>query len=109
MPLTIKQQRFVDEYLQCFNATEAALKAEYSPATARTQGSFLLTNVDIRAEIEARVNEYAAIANEVLHHLANIARADIGDLVDESGNLDLKKARQWGKTGRIKHRETAYA
>ncbi|MCD3505661.1 terminase small subunit, partial [Streptococcus equi] len=32
--LTIKQQKFIDEYIICGNATEAALKAGYSKKTA---------------------------------------------------------------------------
>ena len=45
--LTSKQDVFVREYSKDSNATKAAIKAGYSPHTARQQGSRLLTNVDI--------------------------------------------------------------
>ncbi len=47
-PLTAKRKRFVAEYLIDLNATQAAIRAGYSPATARAQGSRLLTKVDIQ-------------------------------------------------------------
>ncbi|MFA9203068.1 MAG: terminase small subunit, partial [Flavobacteriales bacterium] len=42
---TAKQQRFIDEYLIDFNATQAAIRAGYSSDTAKQQGSRLLSNV----------------------------------------------------------------
>jgi phage terminase small subunit len=50
---TPKQRAFVREYLCSPNATRAAIKAGYSPATAEQAGSRLLKNVRIRAAIEA--------------------------------------------------------
>ncbi|HEN7429532.1 TPA: terminase small subunit [Streptococcus agalactiae] len=32
--LTLKQQKFIDEYIICGNATDAAIKAGYSKKTA---------------------------------------------------------------------------
>ncbi|HEL1929679.1 TPA: terminase small subunit [Streptococcus suis] len=55
--LTLKQQRFADEYIICGNATEAAIKAGYSERTARSQGNRLLTNVDIDEYIKNRLVE----------------------------------------------------
>jgi phage terminase small subunit len=52
MPLTPKQQRFVEEYLVDLNATQAAIRAGYSEATAKQQGSRLLTYADIAEAIE---------------------------------------------------------
>ena len=46
-----KHKRFVDEYLIDQNATRAAKAAGYSEATARRQGSRLLTNADIQHAI----------------------------------------------------------
>ncbi|WP_238140738.1 terminase small subunit, partial [Streptococcus suis] len=37
--LTIKQRKFIDEYIICGNATEAAIKAGYSQKTAGMAGS----------------------------------------------------------------------
>lgn len=55
--LTPKQRLFVVEYLKDLNATQAAIRAGYSEATAKQQGSRLLTNVDIQAEIATKVNK----------------------------------------------------
>ncbi len=47
MPLTAKQQKFVEEYSRCLNASEAARRAGYSSKTAAQQGERLLRNVQI--------------------------------------------------------------
>jgi hypothetical protein len=47
MSLTFRQRRFVNEYLVELNAAKAAIRAGYSPKTAKSQGSRLLTNVDV--------------------------------------------------------------
>jgi phage terminase small subunit len=49
--LTPKQAMFCEEYLKDCNATQAAERAGYSKATARAQGSRLLTNGNVRARI----------------------------------------------------------
>jgi len=49
--LSDKQQAFAREYLVDRNATQAAIRAGYSPATAKQQGARLLTNVDVRAAV----------------------------------------------------------
>ena len=100
-----KQRVFVEEYLQCWNATEAALRAGYSERTARTQGSRLLTNVDISEEIEKRLKEKAMSADEVLTRLGDMARGDVGDFMDiesMSFHLSLEKAKELGLTHLIK-------
>lgn len=50
--LTPKQRRFVDEYLIDLNATQAAIRAGYSPKTANEQGARLLANVSIAKAIQ---------------------------------------------------------
>lgn len=102
MALSNKHQAFVDAYLKTFNATKAAIEAGYSEDTARQQGSRLLTYADIKAALRTRYEENAMDANELLHHLAEIARGNIGDVIDDKGNLDLDKARQLGKSPLIK-------
>jgi phage terminase small subunit len=49
--MTDKQARFAAEFLTDGNATQAAIRAGYSPRTARQQGHRLLTNADICARI----------------------------------------------------------
>ena len=51
MPLTLKQHRFVTEYLVDLNASQAALRAGYSARTAPQQGSRLSKNVEVQAAI----------------------------------------------------------
>lgn len=49
--LTPKQQRFVDEYLIDLNATQAAIRAGYSPNNADVTGPRMLGNVGVAAAI----------------------------------------------------------
>jgi phage terminase small subunit len=102
--LTAKQRAFVDSYIaNGFNATQAALSAGYSEASAYSQGSRLLKNVEIRTAIDSFLEENTMSAKEVLYRLTQHARGDIGDIWDEStGQVDWKKARAAGKTGLIK-------
>ncbi len=48
-----KRERFITEYLIDSNATQAAIRAGYSPASAESQGSRLLRNAKVRAAIDA--------------------------------------------------------
>jgi phage terminase small subunit len=55
--LTMKQKCFVEEYLVDLNATQAAIRADYSPKTARAIGAENLTKPDIaEAVTEAMAN-----------------------------------------------------
>jgi phage terminase small subunit len=51
--MTPKQERFVEEYLIDLNATQAAIRAGYSPKTADQQGSRMLKNVKVSQAIKA--------------------------------------------------------
>jgi phage terminase small subunit len=103
--LTAKQQAFVNHYLNCMNATEAAKLAGYSEKTARSMGSENLTKPDIAAVISAELQARHMGKDEVLTRLADIARGDIGQLMDVSGfgfNFDMSKAKAAGLTKLIK-------
>lgn len=106
MGLTARQQAFVNEYLTCWNASEAARRAGYSERTANEQGSRLLANVSISDEIQRRVSEMTTTADEVLVRLTSHARGSMDDFLefDESGQptLDLNKARMAGKLGVVR-------
>ena len=52
--MTDKQVKFITEYTKDFNATQAAIRAGYSPKTAYSQGQRLLKN----AEIQRVMNEH---------------------------------------------------
>ena len=53
-PMTPRQQRFCELFIQCDSATEACLKAGYSEKGADRQASRLLRNVGVMAEITRR-------------------------------------------------------
>ncbi len=55
--MTPKQITFVLEYLIDLNATQAALRAGYSPHTADRQGHRLLKNVEVGAAVQAAMRE----------------------------------------------------
>lgn len=57
-PPNSKRQVFANEYLVDRNATQAAIRAGYSERTAKQQGSRLLTNVDVQAEIAVLEREH---------------------------------------------------
>lgn len=52
--LSPKRQRFVDEYVIDFNGTQAAIRAGYSPRTAKEQAARLLTNANVKAAVDDR-------------------------------------------------------
>ena len=52
--LTVKQQRFVDEYLVDCNGARAAVAAGYGVAGSRVAAHRLLTRANVRAAIKAR-------------------------------------------------------
>lgn len=61
--LTPKQKKFVQEYLKCGNATEAAIKAGYSKKTARIIGCENLTKPNIAELLETKQKRYKKSMN----------------------------------------------
>ena len=61
-PLKPKHQRFVDEYMVDRNATQAYIRAGYSPKGANTHAARLVANGPVSAEIARRVEEYSRAA-----------------------------------------------
>jgi phage terminase small subunit len=101
--LTAKQQRFVEFYIlyNC-NATKAALSAGYSEKSAYSIGSENLRKPEIRQALDDMMSASTMGAKEVLFRLTEQARADIFDVVDSDGQLNMLKARSRRKTGLIK-------
>ena len=99
---TTKQRAFIEHYLTCWNATEAARRAGYSERTAQEQGSRLLSNVIVRTAIEARISELRAGADEVLLRLADHARGTIEDFIDDDGEINIGAARERRKLHLVK-------
>lgn len=69
LSLTPQQAKFVVEYLRDFNATQAALRAGYSPKTARQQGARLLSHVDIQRAIAPKQQEAVAAHAEAINRM----------------------------------------
>ena len=76
--MTPRQKKFCDEYLISGNATDAAIKAGYSPKTAKSIGQRLLTFVDLKKYIETELERLhsakIADAQEVLEYLTSVMR-----------------------------------
>lgn len=85
MSLNEKQARFAKEYLVDLNATQAAIRAGYSEKTAKMQGSRLMTNDDVSAEVQrliaSREQRTEITADRVVKELAHIAFSDITEIV----------------------------
>lgn len=103
MALTDKQQAFINEYLKCWNATQAAKKAGYSEKTAYSIGQENLKKPEIASHIRERIQANAMTADEVLSRLGAQARGDFGDLVDTATmTLDWHRAQENDATRLIK-------
>lgn len=100
--LTEKQQAFVGWYLQLWNASEAARRAGYSESTASEQGSRLLGNANVSAEIDRRKAEILMSANEVSARLTEQGRAAYAEYFNEFGGVDLDRLIKDGKGYLIK-------
>lgn len=78
--LTAKQQRFIDEYLVDFNATQAAIRAGYRKQNAYQIGSENLRKPKIQSEIARRQKDLQrrteVSQDQVVRQLQRIAFAD---------------------------------
>ena len=83
MALTPKQQAFADYYIECGNATEAAVKAGYSPDSARQIGTENLSKPSISEYIAERMEQQnrkrVADANEVIEFYTAVMRGEVKD------------------------------
>jgi len=60
MNITGKQAKFISEYTKDFNATQAAIRAGYSPKTAYSIGQRLLKNVEVQAAMKEHRKKFIA-------------------------------------------------
>lgn len=125
--LSPKQQLFADEYLIDLNATQAAIRAGYSPKTAKEIGSENLTKPNIRTYIDQKMADRSRRTgisqDRVLQELARIAFVQIPDVIDvetarvnESASPDdlaviqgIKIKESWGDKGSSVEREVKIA
>lgn len=99
--MNARQKRFCDEYLIDCNATQAAIRAGYSPKTAKVTGAKMLTNANLKAYIDEQLerihNEKTADAQEVLEYLTAVMRGQhkeqtlqlVGDGVQKIADIDV--------------------
>lgn len=90
--LSPKQRRFVQEYVQSWNGTQAAIAAGYSERSAASIAHENLRKPEIRDEIEVMVAAHTMSATEALVLLTRQARADLSPYLyqdEETGRLWL--------------------
>ena len=125
--MTKKQKRFVEEYLIDLNATQAAIRAGYSPDTAHEQGSRLLSNVMVSQEVARAMAERSkrtgVNADRVLQELAKIAFVNAGEVInvkdatlkasatadDTAAIQSVKVKKSYSETGETEEREIRMA
>lgn len=78
--MTPRQQKFCDEYLISGNATDAAIKAGYSPKTAYSMGNENLNKPELKAYIETELDKIHSAkisdAEEVMKYLTAVMRGE---------------------------------
>ncbi len=81
--MTLKQQRFADEYVIQANVFKSAINAGYSENYAKTNASKLLENDSIKAYIDERLAELQSKAvadqQEVMEYLTSVMRGQVED------------------------------
>lgn len=84
--LTKKQKRFVEEYLIDLNATQAAIRAGYSPDTAQQMGSENLSKPVIKNAIDKAIAERSRRTginqDRVIQEIAKLAFLNPIDVID---------------------------
>lgn len=84
--MTKKQKKFVEEYLIDLNATQAAIRAGYSPDTAGSIGSENLKKPEIRVRIEKAMAEHSKRTginqDRIIEELAKIALLNPKNLIN---------------------------
>ena len=99
--MNARQKKFCDEYLIDCNATQAAIRAGYSPKTAYSIGEENLKKPELKTYIEQQLerihNEKTADAQEVLEYLTAVMRGEhteqtlqlIGEGVQKIADIDV--------------------
>ena len=84
--MTKKQKQFIEEYLVDLNATQAAIRAGYSPDTAYSIGNENMKKPEIKALIDKAMAERSkrtgVSADRVVTELAKIAFVNASDVID---------------------------
>jgi len=92
--LTPKQANFVEEYIKDLNATQAAIRAGYSPNGAKKQGFNLLRHPHIypliQAKQRARLTRLEVRADDVIDRIRRIAACDLRLAYDQDTGQPLR-------------------
>lgn len=99
--LSAKQRVFLEEYLQCWNASEAARRAGYR-GRANTVGPRLLANVGISEAIKARLADLQMGTDEFKVRLTEQARNVGAAFFLDDGSFDFEACIAAGKMHLIK-------
>jgi phage terminase small subunit len=75
--LNPKQKKFVIEFMDCLNGSEAARRAGYSARTANRIASENLTKPDIQAAVSYLGEQLGMSSGEAIKHFTDIARTRI--------------------------------
>ena len=98
--LTLKQQRFADEYIISGNATQVAIATGYSPKYVNTNASKLLQNTTLQYYLKGRNKELEsqkiADMREVKEFWTNTLRDEENEIKDR-----LKASEYIAKTKRM--------
>lgn len=99
--MTAKQKRFCEEYLIDLNATQAAIRAGYSPESAQQIGAENMSKPVIRARIDTEMAERSrrtgVNADRVVQELAKIAFVKATDVIDPNTATVLDSATEEDK------------
>lgn len=74
---TVKERRFIDEYMVDLNATQAAIRSKYSKNSARQIGTENLSKPSIKAEIEKRLKALQLDAEGTKSIVSKIAKSNV--------------------------------
>lgn len=88
--MTDRDERFADEYLIDFDAQAAAIRAGYSPSTARNAAAWIKVDGPTKPALRRLIDERMArlkrrsgvTAERLIHELALVAFANINDIAD---------------------------
>lgn len=110
--LSAKQEQFCREYLVDLNATQAAIRAGYSPKTAQEQASRLLSNVMVAARVaelkQNRIEKVSRTAQDALNDLFLYTREahENGDLRTAMKGIELQLKHFGELTDKVKQEVT---
>lgn len=94
-PLTVREQTFVDRFMEHLNATKAMEEAGYSKRSAHGQSTHIRYKPNVDAEIRRRLSKASRKADvtiaEVLIGLKELAFSNMADFIEEDEPTGLPR------------------